>query len=91
MSIEYSKENLGKRDPQYGGVLTELSTLTAGTTFFVCNGSWEGEIVLLENGVKAVKAYRADISGRNHKPVNVTPLSDSSNILALSNIKAPNK
>lgn len=91
MDIKYSKENLGKRDPQYGGVLTELSTLAAGTTFFVCNGGWEGEIALLENGVKAVKAYCAGISGQNRKPVNVTPLSDSDNILALSNIKVPDK
>lgn len=91
MSIEYSKENLGKHDPQYGGVLTELSTLTTGTTFFVCNGCWEGEITLLENGVKAVKAYRTGISGRNRKPVNVTPLSNGDDILALSNTKVPNK
>ncbi|MFE8701215.1 hypothetical protein ACFYKX_11470 [Cytobacillus sp. FJAT-54145] len=35
----------------YGGTRIDVSTLDVGTTFYVCNGAWNGEIVE-ENGVK---------------------------------------
>ena len=35
----------GNSDPKYGGVLTDLRTLPAGTEFYVTNGAWCGKIL----------------------------------------------
>lgn len=59
-SIAYVPENLGKTDPQYGGVLTDVNTLPVGTQFFVCNGCWWGEI-REENGARVLDAYSASL------------------------------
>ncbi len=40
---EEYRDYYGNSDPQYGGKLTDLNTLPAGTKFFVANGCWEGE------------------------------------------------
>lgn len=40
---EEYKDYYGNPDPKYGGKLTDLRTLPAGTKFFVANGCWEGE------------------------------------------------
>jgi hypothetical protein len=37
------RDYYGNSDPQYGGKLTDLRTLKAGTKFSVANGWWEGE------------------------------------------------
>ena len=33
----------GNHDPRYGGTLTDLRALPAGTKFHVANGWWDGE------------------------------------------------
>ena len=92
--IEYGIENLGKRDPIYGGVLTDIGTLPVGATFNVRNGFWDGEIVM-KDGKKAVAAYNADRqlhgSSKSRRPVNIAILSDdpSDNILSISDLKLP--
>jgi hypothetical protein len=40
---EEYRDYYGNSDPQYGGKLTDLRTLPAGTKFSVANGWWEGE------------------------------------------------
>ena len=40
---EEYKDYYGNSDPQYGGTLTDLRTLPAGTEFHVANGWWNGE------------------------------------------------
>ncbi len=40
---EEYKDYYGNSDPQYGGTLTDLRTLPAGTKFHVANGYWNGE------------------------------------------------
>ena len=40
---EEYKDYYGNPDPQYGGTLTDLRTLSAGTKFEVANGWWTGE------------------------------------------------
>ncbi len=37
------KDYYGNPDPQYGGKLTDLRTLAAGTEFHVANGWWTGQ------------------------------------------------
>jgi hypothetical protein len=41
--------DLPKVHPAYGGNLTFYKDLEVGTKFWVCNGGWEGEIILQEN------------------------------------------
>ena len=40
---EEYKDYYGNSDPKYGGKLTDLCTLPAGTKFHVANGYWNGE------------------------------------------------
>jgi hypothetical protein len=40
---EEYKDYYGNSDPKYGGILTDLYTLPAGTKFEVANGLWTGE------------------------------------------------
>lgn len=40
---EEYKDYYGNPDPKYGGKLTDLRTLPAGTEFEVANGGWTGE------------------------------------------------
>ena len=42
---EEYKDYYGNSDTQYGGVLTDLRELPAGTKFSVANGWWEGEVL----------------------------------------------
>ena len=42
---EEYQDYYGASDPEYGGVLTDLRTLPAGTKFFVANGCWEGKVL----------------------------------------------
>lgn len=79
--MEYTAENLGKTDPQYGGVLTDLDKLPIGTKFYVHNGGWEGEIIEIK-GVRCVKP-----KGARPQPLRDNDPDD--NILALSNIRKP--
>ncbi|MGX1195761.1 hypothetical protein [Metabacillus sp. SLBN-84] len=37
----------------YGGTTTQISSLEVGTKFYVCNGAWDGEIILVD-GIKRV-------------------------------------
>ena len=41
----------GCRDPQYGGIITDVCKLPVGTTFFVRNGCWAGTICEDEKGL----------------------------------------
>jgi hypothetical protein len=50
----------------YGGVTTVISTLDVGTKFHVCNGVWDGEIIL-KDGKKHVLIKGDDIE--NAKPI----------------------
>lgn len=40
---EEYKDYYGNPDPEYGGVLTDLRTLSTGTEFHVANGWWTGQ------------------------------------------------
>ncbi len=40
---EEYRDYYGNSDPEYGGILTDLRTLEAGTKFHVANGRWNGE------------------------------------------------
>ena len=40
---EEYKAYYGDSDSKYGGILTDLRTLSTGQKFFVTNGCWEGE------------------------------------------------
>ena len=42
---EEYQDYYGNSDPKYGGVLTDLRTLQAGTEFSVANGLWNGKII----------------------------------------------
>ena len=65
---EEYKDYYGNSDPNYGGTLTDLYTLKAGTKFFVANGYWEGE--KLEDDYILVHAPTGDrrvrLTERNH-------------------------
>jgi len=41
----------GNRDPQYGGIITDICKLPVGATFFVRNGCWTGTICEDEKGL----------------------------------------
>lgn len=41
----------GNRDPQYGGIITNVCELPVGATFFVRNGCWSGTICEDEKGL----------------------------------------
>lgn len=45
----YPLELLGERDTKYGGTITDVTKLSVGTKFFVCNGGWYGSICQDEN------------------------------------------
>lgn len=77
--MEHCKANLGKKDPKYGGVLTDMTTLPIGTKFFVCNGCWDGEIVELD-GLKAIKPA-------GHLPVPMSIDNPDNNILSVSQVR----
>lgn len=47
-------DNLPQTHPTYGGRLTYLKDLEVGTTFYVENGNWGGEIIEVD-GVKMCK------------------------------------
>ena len=80
-AVEYCMENLGKKDTEYGGVLTDLASLPIGTSFYVCNGIWRGRIVEID-GKRAVKPDGCEASFLDlDKPNN--------NILALKDIVYP--
>lgn len=38
------KEYVGKPDPKYGGIVTNVCELPVGTIFYVRNGAWTGII-----------------------------------------------
>ena len=40
---EEYQDYYGNSDPKYGGVLTDLRSLSEGTEFFVANGWWSGK------------------------------------------------
>lgn len=82
-NIQYTPENLGKHDPQYGGVLTDVSTLPVGTRFFVCNGGWHGKIIRIEN--------KTHVKPVGHRAIPIDAENTGNNILALSEIKYPEK
>ena len=42
---EEYKDYYGNLNPTYGGVLTDLRTLPAGTEFYVTNGCWNGKVL----------------------------------------------
>lgn len=44
------KEYVGKPDPKYGGIVTNICELPVGTTFYVRNGAWTGTICHDDNG-----------------------------------------
>ena len=56
---------LGETDPEYGGTITDISALPVGTTFWVCNGCWYGEICQ-KGGKKTVQVFE-DYEFRNRK------------------------
>ena len=91
--MEYTVENLGKKDPEYGGTLTDVSTLPVGTTFYVQNGGWHGQVVE-QNGVTGIAVLKSrTLSGVQERvPEGIMPFHDepSDNILALSSIVYPN-
>ena len=91
--IAYTQENLGKKDPQYGGVLTDMSKLPIGTTSFVCNGCWNGEITL-RDGKRCVKilgdpSLSANPAAKPVTELELFPEGSDGNILAMSLIKFP--
>ena len=79
--IKYNQATLGKKDPKYGGILTDLSTLPVGTYFYVTNGCWRGRIVEIEGQ----PAVRVDMT---HE---IIPFYENPehNILALTDIRKP--
>lgn len=80
-----SLQNLGQKCPRYGGVLTDLAALPVGTTFYVRNGAWKGEIIL-RDGKKFVNA-----GGNICEIPPVYPDNPGRNVLALSEIKYPER
>lgn len=89
--MKNQRMELGQPDPDYGGILTDVSTFPVGTTFYVCNGNWIGEIVLIDSGIKAVRCRTV---GGGTVPFSPWPLyaqGDEGNILSLSNIQYPAK
>lgn len=78
----YCTENLGKRDPNYGGVLADISTLPLGAKFHVCNGNWNGQIIMHEN-LKSIAIFSADVNMKS--PMKILPLRDNpeENILSI--------
>lgn len=91
--IPYVFENLGKKDPLYNGILTDISTLPEGTAFYVRNGDWYGRIVI-KNGKKSVEIseHKFTQSGSQRSIVRVVPVypdGDTDNILALSDVRRP--
>lgn len=92
--MTYCHENLGQTDPVYGGVLTDISELPDGTTFYVRNGAWYGKILIID-GVKHVQsssyAYDDPSNKSKRTPVPLWPAGSENNILALSDIKIPEK
>ena len=91
--IAYAMENLGKQDPEYGGVLTDASTLPVGTTFYVRNGAWYGRIVEAGGRRCIQPGLHLDASGkpagRGLRPVPLWPEGDERNILSMTVIKRP--
>ena len=79
--LEYNQSNLGKKDPKYGGILTDVSTLPVGTYFYVTNGCWRGRIVEQDGR----PALRVDMT---HEVIDFYPNPDQ-NILALTDIRKP--
>lgn len=56
LQLEYSvrPEEYREHGSEYGGEWVKINTLPVGTTFFVCNGHWNGQIVM-HKGHKALK------------------------------------
>lgn len=90
--MKYCQENVGRTDPTYGGVLTDISTLPVGTTFFVCNGAWYGRIVDVD-GVHSVQTSSLPLAPGetppHRKPSPLFPAGSDDNILALSDVRVP--
>lgn len=84
----YSKEEIGKPDTQYGGIVTDVSQFPIGTRFFVENGFWVGEIVDMGNGEKGIQAYSycGNKVGSPHRLYN---LGNQGNIYAVSGVTYP--
>lgn len=83
----------GSIDPQYGGVITDISTLPAGTTFFVTNGCWKGQIVE-KNGALHVMVMNDphEISANRRRVKQLTklyPTGDERNLLSITDIHYP--
>lgn len=90
--MRYCVANVGMTDPTYGGVLTDISTLPVGTTFFVNNGAWYGRIVDV-NGERLVQTSSTPLAPsetpRHRKPSPMFPAGSDDNILALSDVRIP--
>lgn len=99
-SIPYTFANIGKRDPQYGGVLTDVSRLPVGTEFLVRNGFWLGRIVS-DGGRPAIAVADYASHGRTDQSdgtilgnrilrvVRMAPCGSEDNILAIELIARP--
>lgn len=44
---------------KYGGTTTIMSTLPVGTSFYVCNGAWNG-MITEKDGIKHIKIEESD-------------------------------
>lgn len=73
---------VGETNPEYGGTITDISTLPVGATFWVCNGCWYGKIGL-KNGKKTVQVFE-DYEFRNMKGVH--PL-ECGNVLSIRKLE----
>ena len=92
--IAYVRANLGKTDPRYGGVLTDISKLPVGTEFLVRNGYWPGRIVSNNSGTAVAIAACDAYGGKESTPgtirgsrimrtVRLQPSGSDDNILAV--------
>jgi len=87
------RELLGKPDPEYGGIVTDISAFPVGTEFEVKNGYWYG-IIGERNGKKTIKAYDMGYTAENPKgklvnEVDMPPAGSDANILSVVGIKFP--
>jgi hypothetical protein len=82
------REMLGKPDPKYGGIVTDISSFPVGTEFEVKNGVWYG-VIGQRNGRKTVKAYDVDDKGKLVNEGDMPPAGSDANILSLADIKFP--
>lgn len=84
---------IGSIDPQYGGVITDISALPAGTTFFVTNGCWTGQIVEKHGALHVmVMNDPHEISANRRRVKQLTklyPAGDERNLLSITDIHYP--